>query len=287
MMVYRVTVTYVTKQDPHTFMPFFYLSLIVPYIIVILHSYRTFGLKKTLVFQMLSGFIGFLAEFIGINYGYIFGGIYSYGDIFIKVYNVPLIVFFMWGAFTYIGYVFTNSFFIWLGKKNPVGIIENLIFVLLNTFIITSMDLLLEPIEIYHKQWYWQTPGRFFGAPVNNFLGWMLTTGLITLFFRLYEIRNPNGSKIISSQIYLIGVAGYATFAVSHFLLGTLLGMNLPFIVGLIPVFFVFSNLWLFSLVRPLGIEPPLRSSSFVGASKDISSWSVRSDGLEPSTPTL
>lgn len=247
LMVYRVTSTFITKQDPYIIQPFLYALLILAYAVVILHSYRVLGLKKTIIFHGLAGLIGFFAEFIGINYGYIFGGIYSYNNIFFKVYNVPLVVFFMWGVFTYIGYVFTISFFIWLGKKNPVGIFENIIFILLNALIVTSMDLFLEPIEIYHKQWHWQIPGIFFGSPPGNFFGWMLTSGLITLLFRLYEMHSLNRSKNISGQIYLIGVIAYVTYVVSHIILGNLLGMNLPFIVELIPAIFVISNLWLFS----------------------------------------
>lgn len=256
LMIYRILSTFLTKHDPHTIQPFLYASLLVPYLVVILHSYRVLGLRKTIIFQALAGLIGFFTEFIGINYGYIFGGIYSYSNIFLKIYNVPLVIFFMWGVFTYIGYIFTDSFFIWIGKKNQSGIFENILFILLNALIVTSMDLFLEPIEIYHKQWSWLEPGIFFGSPLGNFLGWVITVGLITLFFRAYEIFNPKRPKALGKNILSLGgVIAYTTFFLTHMIIGGLFGMRLLFLIGILPSIFILYNLWLYSKYKTVSAK--------------------------------
>lgn len=44
------------------------------------------------------------------------------------------------------------------------------------------VDLLLEPVATLGREyWIWEEAGRYYGVPAQNFLGWFLTAGLISL----------------------------------------------------------------------------------------------------------
>jgi putative membrane protein len=48
----------------------------------------------------------------------------------------------------------------------------------------TAWDLYLDPQMVAHKLWLWDNPGGYFGIPWVNFLGWWLTSTLLTLLIR-------------------------------------------------------------------------------------------------------
>jgi putative membrane protein len=48
----------------------------------------------------------------------------------------------------------------------------------------TAWDLYLDPQMVAHKLWVWDNPSGYFGIPWGNFLGWWLTSTILTLLLR-------------------------------------------------------------------------------------------------------
>jgi len=61
-------------------------------------------------------------------------------------------------------------------------------FVFLSALAFTAWDLFLDPQMVGWKLWVWKKPGRFFGIPWTNYLGWMLAAAGITLVLRPAEL---------------------------------------------------------------------------------------------------
>jgi putative membrane protein len=81
--------------------------------------------------------------------------------------------------------------------------------------IMTMWDLSLDPTwsTVLHA-WIWLDGGIFFGVPLTNFLGWLLTTSLIYALFARY-LRDP---KPVPAD-WQSPVAFYAVSALGNFLL--------------------------------------------------------------------
>ncbi len=50
--------------------------------------------------------------------------------------------------------------------------------ILLSTFLLVIIDFIIDPILVYLGIWIWITPGFYYGVPLSNFIGWVLT-GLV------------------------------------------------------------------------------------------------------------
>ena len=73
---------------------------------------------------------------------------------------------------------------------------------LLSAMLMTAWDLALDPQMVEEGYWTWHTEGAFFGIPVQNFVGWLLTTSTVYLMYRLIETRLSPASWGPSSTLF-------------------------------------------------------------------------------------
>ena len=103
------------------------------------------------------------------------------------------------------------------------------------------------------QAWIWRDGGPYFGIPVQNFAGWVLTTFSVYLVYRLYERRvelkplagvEPRPLAGITLEVAALPVVAYAAMAVSDVLAGDpALLVITPFTMGL-PVLVAGGRLW-------------------------------------------
>jgi len=58
---------------------------------------------------------------------------------------------------------------------------------LIGAITITAWDLAVDPVFSSLGFWVWEDGGSYFGVPLQNFVGWLMTTFTIFLFYRLWE----------------------------------------------------------------------------------------------------
>ena len=85
---------------------------------------------------------------------------------------------------------------------------ELLKFTLLSGFLTMAVDLVLDPAAVAQGLWIWENPGPYYGIPLINFGGWLLT-GFIysTIFHLLSGGRNLDHDPVplaMSSSLMLI-----------------------------------------------------------------------------------
>jgi len=64
--------------------------------------------------------------------------------------------------------------------------------ILLTTFMVLVADMVLDPAAVALKFWVYQSQGIFYGVPLMNFLGWLLSgfmASLITMYFLKTELK--------------------------------------------------------------------------------------------------
>ncbi|MEZ4869239.1 MAG: carotenoid biosynthesis protein [Caldilineaceae bacterium] len=57
-------------------------------------------------------------------------------------------------------------------------------FVAISAAAFTAWDLFLDPQMVGWGYWVWSTPGQYFGIPLSNFGGWLLSAALLTILVR-------------------------------------------------------------------------------------------------------
>lgn len=198
---------------------YFYLLLIVPYIVgaigIGVHASRSLFLSLTPVILMFNfalllieedkwlknhrlalisiGVLSILAEYLGTNFGILFGN-YTYGNILgLAIGGVPVIIGVNW--IMVVSSSLSLSHKLQLGKWPSIG---------LAAVFATVFDFLLEPVAIKYDWWQWQGNA----VPVFNYLTWFALAFVFSAAIYNQVLRSKRGGSVLVIQalffIYLL-----------------------------------------------------------------------------------
>jgi putative membrane protein len=128
------------------------------------------GLKRGMLILVSLGFYGLLIESSAIHTGFPYGD-FIYNDLLgEKVFGLtPWTVAFAWPPILLFAYYVSrnvlkpsSSYYFWKLLATTA-------------FIAMSVDVVLDPAAVYLGFWEWREPGFFYGVPLVNFLGWLLS----------------------------------------------------------------------------------------------------------------
>jgi putative membrane protein len=90
---------------------------------------------------------------------------------------------------------------------------------LIASFIMTSWDLSMDPVwaGIDHA-WVWRDGGLYFGVPISNFCGWLLTTYTFYQLFALYLKNRPPLIVQPETKFWRLPILFYAASAIGNLL---------------------------------------------------------------------
>ena len=137
--------------------------------------------KKNQIFSLLLIFlIGMFSEFIGVNYGLIFGE-YIYGNnLGFKLFGVPFLIGLNWVILTVIC---ANIASILIKNNSIIQII------ILGTLLMLFMDFVMEPIAPKLDLWEFKN----LVVPTSNYIGWLiisiLTQTIYNIQFKEKEVK--------------------------------------------------------------------------------------------------
>lgn len=172
----------------------------------------------------LAGLTGFIAEVIGVQYGWLFGQ-YRYTEVLAPNWlGTPIVMICAW--FILIGYVkqllLRFQFSIWI----EVG---------LGGIWMTVIDLLIDPIAAFpFNFWNWIETGPYYGIPARNFGGWFVVSCLILSVERLVfktSRRENLWVQMVGLGIILLYTA--CAFSYGYYLVG-FVGIGLGLMHGAI-----------------------------------------------------
>jgi len=89
-------------------------------------------------------------------------------------------------------------------------------------FIMTQWDLVMDaPESTLSKAWIWHEGGSYFGVPLSNFLGWLLTSWLFFQAFALYlhvrfDVQAPWRPQSHRRALQFAAVLLYAAAGLTH-----------------------------------------------------------------------
>ena len=170
------------------------------------HSWYSLGGRLTTAFFVLSAAIAWAYEQVGVMTGLVFGA-YHYTDYLGgKLGDVPLLIPLAWFMMIYPSYVIANL----IVDGRPLGTARGLgrlvALAATSAVVMTAWDLVIDPILSGPsvKAWIWETGGPYFGIPIQNYLGWLVTTFTVYLAYRAVEQR---WSPRLTPEAYAPGAA--------------------------------------------------------------------------------
>jgi len=140
---------------------------------------EAWGITRTLGVGLAIVIFGWVAEALGSQTGFPFG-IYSYTNTLQpQILGVPVQVPLGWLMMLPPSWAVAQAI---ANRIRPHW--QFLVFVSLSALAMAAWDLLMDPMMVAWGMWAWEAPGGYFGIPWSNYLGWVLTSTLITAAIR-------------------------------------------------------------------------------------------------------
>jgi len=186
------------------------------------HAWYFLGWRKTLVFFVITAGVSWGFEEVGVQTGLIYGN-YSYTDYLgQKIGHVPVIIPLAWFMMIYPSYVIANVIY----SKKPflqnIKISKIILISILSAGIMTAWDSVIDPYLSGDtvNAWVWQDGGAYFGIPIHNFLGWMVTTFTIYMIYRIIESKSKPIEYSINNYYLILPIIAYGLMLIANLIPG-------------------------------------------------------------------
>jgi uncharacterized membrane protein len=155
------------------------------------HASYALGVRLTLVFFAITAVTSWIFEEIGVATGLIFGPYHYTSTLGPWLGSVPVLIPLAWFVLVYPSYIVANLIVDRSSVGTPGGHRHLVGLVLLGTLVMTASDLVVDPILSgpSFRAWVWGIGGPYYGVPVQNYLGWIVTTFTVYLLYRMVERR--------------------------------------------------------------------------------------------------
>jgi uncharacterized membrane protein len=179
------------------FQPLIPLNLLASLALLLL--FHTDWNRPFLLYCVVAFSVGFLVEVAGVHTGLIFGS-YQYGTALgWQLWEVPLVIGTNWLMLTYAcGSVCDRlPAAAWTKALAAAGLM-------------TSLDVLIEPVAIRLGFWDWNSPE----VPLQNYLAWYVVSALLLLLFYRLPFRKQNrlAFLLLLMQFIFFGISTLFTF---------------------------------------------------------------------------
>jgi uncharacterized membrane protein len=164
---------------------------VIVLLLTLWHGSLSFGVRRTLAFFAITAVTSWLFEEIGVTTGLVYGPYHYTSTLGPRLGSVPVLIPLAWFVLVYSSYGLANV----IADRLPGGISgapRPLIgLVLLGALVITALDLVVDPILSGpgFRAWVWDTAGPYYGVPIQNYFGWIVTAFVVHLLCRSLERR--------------------------------------------------------------------------------------------------
>lgn len=155
------------------------------------HASSALGVRLTLVFFVITAVTSWIFEEVGVVTGLVYGPYHYTATLGPWLGSVPILIPLAWFMLIYPSYVLVNLLLDgWLvGTPGSHGHLVRL--ALVGGLVMTAWDLMVDPILSgpAFRAWVWEGGGPYYGVPVQNYLGWIVTSFSIYFVYRSVERR--------------------------------------------------------------------------------------------------
>lgn len=178
----------------------------------LLHCGALQDARFTMAFFSTAAVVSYAFEEIGVRTGLIYGP-YRYSDMLgAKLGHVPIIIPLAWFMMIYPSWMVARAILRGADLGSPLGMIA---LAMVSALAVTGWDMVMDPGMARAHNWIWENGGPYFGVPLRNYFGWILTTFLIYLLAAAVW-RNGNSEKSASQTFAALPAIVYAFFALRY-----------------------------------------------------------------------
>ncbi len=204
----------------------------------LVHCVAVEGFRLTAQFFAISAIVSYGLEEAGVRTGLIYGA-YHYSDMLgTKLGHVPVIIPLAWFMMIYPSWMVARAILCDVDARSWPGLTA---VSLVAALAITGWDMVMDPGMAATHNWVWEQGGEYFGVPLRNYFGWILTTFIIYWLAGLLwrsKRRPPRATAVFAALPVIL----YAFYAVRYVLANRIpalrvvavFSMGMPGVVALI-----------------------------------------------------
>lgn len=178
------------------------------------HAVWTLGWRHALVFFGLAFVVGLAFEAVGVATGWVYGGYHYSPRLGPQLFRVPVLIPMSWFMVVYLAHAVTER--LTGGAGQPRTASRAALACVLGAVVATAWDVVADPQMARTNLWVWEQPGEFFGVPVQNFIGWMITSFVVLVAYRAATWKWPPQPWADSSPLFAaLPVIAYGALALS------------------------------------------------------------------------
>ncbi|HWQ47079.1 MAG TPA: carotenoid biosynthesis protein [Longilinea sp.] len=194
------------------------LATLAGFSFAVWHAKEREGWKRALIMLGMVFGVSLLFECVGVATGLVYGPYHytdSLGPKFLGL--VPVLIPVAWFMMSYPSFIIAD----WLVPKQSRTWLRNLTVAAVGAVVMTAWDVVMDPIMVSSGHWVWEVEGAYFGIPLQNYVGWLVTVftayGLYLLVVgRIPQPQPPTASEdrlaVVSYTITAFGMV-FALFA--------------------------------------------------------------------------
>jgi len=155
------------------------------------HASVALGVRLTLAFFAITTVTSWIFEEIGVATGLVYGSYHYTATLGPWLGSVPVLIPLAWFMLVYPSYALANLIVDGWPVGTPGGRGHLVRLALVGALVMTAWDLVVDPILSGPTvgAWVWERGGPYYGVPVQNYLGWIVTTFTAYLLYRSVERR--------------------------------------------------------------------------------------------------
>lgn len=177
---------------PNVFIVAFHV--LPPAVFTVIHGARIYGTRGILVFVGLCLGVATFFESVSLRAGFPFGHYRFTSLMGPMIGGLPMMLALAYVGMSYISWIVGLALF--GGEEKLLWGRRIVLMPLLASCVMTAWDLSMEAVWAdIDRGWVWRDGGFYFGVPISNFLGWLLTT---YLFYQLFAVYLRNRETISS-----------------------------------------------------------------------------------------
>lgn len=180
----------------------------------LVHGWRAWGARLTLIFVGLCLAVACGFECLSLRTGFPFGH-YSFTAVMgPKIFDLPVLLGLAYVGAGYVSWVVAEAL---VGREGRTAT-RLLLTPAVASCAMTAWDLAMDPVWAnVDRAWIWRDGGGWFGVPLSNYFGWLLTTWVFYQAFALILARQCRGP--FTPQWSRLAILMYATIATGNIFL--------------------------------------------------------------------
>jgi uncharacterized membrane protein len=208
----------------------------------LLHCTALEGPRRTAIFFLISAVVSFLMEETGVRTGLIYGAYHYSNALGAKLGHVPVLIPLAWFMMIYPSWMVARAVLKGVSVDSFFGLTAT---AAVAALVMTAWDVVMDPGMSAAGNWVWEHGGSYFGVPLRNYFGWLVTTFVV--YWLAGHLWKSNKLLTPATKIFAaLPVFVYAFFALRYVLsnsrfpelrLVALFAMGMPALLALIQLF--------------------------------------------------